>query len=370
MTRYKNTRAILSISILGFELAFLICVKLLFGFIPGIELTTFFFAIFCLFLRIKEIFLLTISYLFLVSIIYGLGSWILAYWIVYPIDAVVIILSKKVIRNKIIFSSILFFLGFLFLPSYFIFDSLLYSKNIAIANSISSLPICLIGGFANLIAGLVLTPILIEHLNRNANSMYENYKQINFVKGGVISKFLAVVMIVSSFVGIGGFYYNFVYFQEMAALFNREHRYQYKKGLLTPKDYNRIKNSLKSNQIAIIGEYNSYTFQVTVNLTYSGETLGHILFNRFNEKTPFLDKYNPCDNKYFKPPQFYFKIGASSAVYGRLVGMLEYRLNNNDFINVSPYKKLASIYTTDFSNLGADSMHFKNNCKEVVQIYY
>ncbi len=365
--RYDNTRSIIAIAFLGLALSLMICVKLVLGFIPGIELTTFCFALFCLFLRIKEILLLLISYLIAISIIYGFGSWVLAYWIVYPIDALIIIATKKLITNKIIFSGILFFLGFLFLPAYFISDDLLFSRNVAITNAISSLPICLIGGFANLITGLILTPAFVPHLNLNSSKIYNNFRTVKIGRGGFVSKIFASVMIVASFGGIGEFYYNFVYFQEVADLYNRHHRYVYKNGVLSVKDYNQIYNSLNDHQIALIGEYNNYTYEEVIDLAKNNETVGNVIFDNHNKQHPFLDSYNPGHNKYLQQHHFYFGIAGDYHSLGRLIGMLYVEVGGHYQAITNSHMK-ASIYLTQFSNQGVDWIHLHGH--EVVQIYY
>ncbi len=365
--RYSNTRSIITISFLGVSLALMIVIKVVLGFIPGIELTTFFFAVFCLFLRKKEIFLLLVSYLISITIIYGFGSWIAAYWIVYPIDAVVIILTKKLIKNKIIFSGILFCLGFLFLPAYFISDTILFSKNIAIANSISSLPICLIGGFANLISGLILTPILAPILNENSNKIYENFQNIQIVNGGFYSKIFSVFMVLISFVGITLFYYNFIYFQELSDMYNRSHRYVYTNGVLTSKEYNRIHDSLTKNQIAIIGEYNNYTYEEVIDINNKNKTLGNIILDDHSRSHPFTDSYNPGHNKHIHPHHFYFGIKGKYSGLGRLIGIMYVEIENQ-FQKVTNSHIGASIYITNFSNQGVDFI--KIEAREVYQIYY
>ncbi len=365
--RYDNTKSIMAISFLGIALALMVVIKVVLGFIPGIELTTFFFAAFCLFLKRKEIFLLLISYLITITIIYGFGSWIAAYWIVYPIDALVIILTKKFITNKMVFGGILFFLGFLFLPAYFLSDYFLFSKNVAIANAISSLPICLIGAFANLISGLILTPLLAPILNENSNKIYDNFKNIRITNGGFFSKVFTIFMVIISFSGITLFYYNFVYFQELSDMYNRSHRYVYTDGVLSSQEYHKIYNGLADDEIAIIGEYNNFTYEQVLKIKTPNETLGQVLWDDDNKPHHFLDTYNPANNKHLQQHQFYFAVKEDYGQLGRLIGSMYVEIAGH-FQKATNVKIGASIYTKQLSTKGADWIHI--NHKNVYQIYY
>ena len=77
--KINNRISVKRISLLGLFLAITFTAKITFGFVPGIEIVSFLFIMFGIFLPLLDLLLLITCFNLLVAIFYGFGTW----WIVY-----------------------------------------------------------------------------------------------------------------------------------------------------------------------------------------------------------------------------------------------------------------------------------------------
>lgn len=174
------------ITILGMFLALMIALKYLLGFIPGIELISFFFIIFGIFLPVVDLLLLISAFNFLILALYGFGLWWIAYWIIWPLDAFVAKGLSKITKNYLIFGLWGFFAGFLVFFWYFWIDFGIYGFNYALLNVISALPLNLIEGLFTMVMVIILGPLLAKVFAAHSH-FWKNKKQnwnFTFIKKG------------------------------------------------------------------------------------------------------------------------------------------------------------------------------------------
>ncbi len=144
------------IALLGMFLALLIVFKYAFGFVPGIETTTFLFIILGIFLPILDLSILIASFNLIVLAIYGVGYWWIMYWLIWPVIA----FGSKLISLKI--KSVYFFAfwGFLMGMSigfwYYFLDLAIQGPTYARIKIITALPVNLIEGFTTMFLIILL----------------------------------------------------------------------------------------------------------------------------------------------------------------------------------------------------------------------
>lgn len=168
------------IVILGMLLALLITFKYLLGFIPGLELITFFFIFFGIFLPIIDLFLLIVSFNLLVLVMYGFGIWWLVYWIIWPMAAFVSKGLSKITHNHLVFSFWGFCAGTLVFVWYYLNDLWFYGTSYAFLNLITALPINLIEGFSTMLVFMFLAPPLSKIFQNQKAMFWPEMKVWNF----------------------------------------------------------------------------------------------------------------------------------------------------------------------------------------------
>ncbi len=155
-------------------LSILVISKYIFGFVPGIETTTFLFVIFGIFLPLMDLSLLIIAFNLTVLIIYGFTNSWLMYWVIWTI----IPLGSKIlsikIKNCYIFALWGFVAGFSMIFWFYLLDSILWGFAKANSSAITALPINLIEGFG--------TMFLIATLSRPIQKVFNHFSPIFFIK--------------------------------------------------------------------------------------------------------------------------------------------------------------------------------------------
>lgn len=172
--------SVVRITILGMFLALMIALKYAFGFVPGVELISFFFVFLGIFLPVFDLLLLISAFNFLILALYGFGLWWLAYWIIWPIDAFVAKGLSKVTKNYLVFGIWGFFAGFLVFFWYFWIDFGIYGFNYALLNVLSALPLNLIEGLFTMIMIFTIGPLLGKVFNAYRHHWAKSTKTWNF----------------------------------------------------------------------------------------------------------------------------------------------------------------------------------------------
>lgn len=90
----KTLRPALAVSLVGIMAAMLECIKLALAFLPNIEAVTLFTALFGYCFGILGV-IATVVFVMIEPIIYGFGSWVISYFLYWPLVALVFMLLRK-----------------------------------------------------------------------------------------------------------------------------------------------------------------------------------------------------------------------------------------------------------------------------------
>ena len=170
-TRYYNTKNLTIISLLT---ALIVAIKYAFGFIPGVEFVTLFFAIYAVFLPILMSGTIAISFAIISTIIYGGGTWVVMYFFIWPIEVILGWLFRNALKkNNFVFSAWVAFWGFSILLWFFLHDVIVFDKAYAISQLSSGVVTNLIESASNFVIGLIafypLKNLFEKRLILNAN---------------------------------------------------------------------------------------------------------------------------------------------------------------------------------------------------------
>lgn len=133
-----------------------IAVKYAFGFIPGFEAYTFLMIAFGVFMPLTISLTICSSSILLIGAIYGMGTWWVMYWFIFPTEVFLSWLLKKFIgKNNLIFGLWTGFWGFSIMFWYAIYDFIIFGKSYAIAAMSTAILPNTIEGIGNFIFGLV-----------------------------------------------------------------------------------------------------------------------------------------------------------------------------------------------------------------------
>lgn len=189
------------IAVLGMLLALMIALQYALSFVPGIEVISFLFIFLGIFLPFVDLLFLIASFNILILVIHGFGSWWFAYWIIWPIDALVSKTISKFTKNKFVFGLWGFIAGFSVLFWYFISDWLFFDYSYATMNTISALPINLVEGMTTMLACITIAPPMAKVFHSYSLRIWgkENpwdFKKIKYEKlNYALTIFLAVAFI-------------------------------------------------------------------------------------------------------------------------------------------------------------------------------
>ncbi|CAM9100056.1 hypothetical protein [Mycoplasma todarodis] len=183
------------IALLGMFLALLLVFKYAFGFVPGIETTTFLFIIFGIFLPILDLSILIASFNLIIIAIYGVGYWWIMYWLIWPVIA----FGSKLISLKI--KSIYFFAfwGFIMGMSigfwYYFLDLAIQGPEYARIRIITALPVNLIEGFTTMFL-VVLLAIPIQKVFKLSSSKFYDGEVFAFkiTKNPKLAIFITIIL--------------------------------------------------------------------------------------------------------------------------------------------------------------------------------
>ena len=111
----KKIRSISAgVALSGVCAAIIFSVKLALSFLPNIEAVTFFTALFSYTFGIYGI-LASVIFVTLETLVYGFGSWVISYYIYWPLLALVFaVLGKASVRGRVIPTAVAVFMTFLF----------------------------------------------------------------------------------------------------------------------------------------------------------------------------------------------------------------------------------------------------------------
>lgn len=278
------------VAILGMFLALLITFKYALGFIPGVEIVSFMFIVFGMFLPVFDLALLVVCFNLLIVVIYGFGGWWFAYWIIWPIDAFMSKGLSKLTKNRFVFSIFGFFAGVSVMFWYFLSDMFFFGQSFAVMNLISAIPINTIEGFVTMFMIITVAPKLLKVINMYAPTIWgeKHCYKFNDIKHKKTGYTFVWLMSIGAIAGTVTMFVKNDFFLSWKS---REMRNDFTPGHIgdqgsVPKgwgaigvdEYNRIYDDLTEDEIAIVIVANGNYFYEEVNI-HNGEKLEEALLN-------------------------------------------------------------------------------------------
>lgn len=211
------------VAILGMLLALLVAFKYVLGFVPGIEIISFMFIFLGIFLPILDLSLLIISFNVMILVLYGFGTWWIAYWVIWPVDAFVSKFISKFTRSKYVFALWGFIAGLSVFVYYFFSDWIFFDYSYATMNVISAIPINLIEGFTTMLALITIAPLMSKVFNHYSVKIWDresgwDFKKSKYPKASMITTILLAIGCIVGIVML--FIYNDAFLQLKQSLSN------------------------------------------------------------------------------------------------------------------------------------------------------
>lgn len=146
-----------NISLIAILTALAVTVKYAFGFFAGIELVTMLFCIYAVFTPLVVSMTTAIAFILAIGALYGVGTWWVMYFFIWPIEVFLGWSFKKVLRkNNIVFAFWTAFWGFSMIFWFAIHDMVVWDRAYALANMSTALFTNTIEGVVNFTGGLLL----------------------------------------------------------------------------------------------------------------------------------------------------------------------------------------------------------------------
>ncbi|MDH8679676.1 hypothetical protein QE109_16075 [Fusibacter bizertensis] len=140
--------------------------------VPNVEIITFLFIIYTVIFGLKRSILTSVVFTTTEILIYGFGTWLLGYYILWPILILITHVLKRTINSEYGFAIVAAIFGFLFGLFFALFESLFYGIGYAIPYWIRGIPFDIIHGVSNFIIVLVLYKPLTQTIQLAKKKMH------------------------------------------------------------------------------------------------------------------------------------------------------------------------------------------------------
>lgn len=140
--------------------------------VPNVEIITFLFIIYTVIFGLKRSILTSVVFTTTEILIYGFGTWLLGYYILWPILILITHVLKRTINSEYGFAIVAAIFGFLFGLFFALFESLFYGIGYAIPYWIRGIPFDIIHGVSNFIIVLVLFKPLTQTIQLAKKKMH------------------------------------------------------------------------------------------------------------------------------------------------------------------------------------------------------
>ena len=144
-----------NIALISVATALLIAVKYAFGEIAGIEFVTFLIILYGVFLPLAVSSMVTISFVFVTGIMYGMGYWWIMYWFIFPTETILSFSLRKILqKNSLVFASWTGFWGFSIMFWYALQNWVIQGPAVAINSMTTAIVVNSIEGVSNFLVAL------------------------------------------------------------------------------------------------------------------------------------------------------------------------------------------------------------------------
>ena len=139
--------------------------KLVLSVVPNVEIVTFLLIVFTVLFGFKRAMMTALVFVTTEILIYGFGTWILGYYIIWPMLIVFTTLIHKKFDSEYAFAILASIYGFSFGLFFALFESIFYGLAYAIPYWISGIPFDIVHGVSNFIIVLVLYKPLVKTIS-------------------------------------------------------------------------------------------------------------------------------------------------------------------------------------------------------------
>ena len=148
--------------------------KLALSFIPNVEIVTLLLIMYALVFGTKKGVLIAVIFTTTEIFIYGFSTWLLVYYILWPMLAVITGLLKNKLKSEYAYATIGAIFGYTFGMFFAVMESFFYGAAYGWAYWIRGIPFDLLHGTSNFIIILVLYKPILDILTRLKVSYYNN----------------------------------------------------------------------------------------------------------------------------------------------------------------------------------------------------
>ncbi|NLC43312.1 MAG: hypothetical protein GX783_03410 [Clostridiales bacterium] len=130
--------------------------KLALSFIPNVEIVTLFFILFAVVLGMKRSLFIAVVFVTTDILIYGFSTWVLGYYLVWPLLVFIASLLRKKANSEYIYATLGGLFGLFFGLFFAITESLFYGPAYGLAYWVNGLTFDLVHGVSNFIIVLLM----------------------------------------------------------------------------------------------------------------------------------------------------------------------------------------------------------------------
>lgn len=130
--------------------------KFVLSIVPNVEIVTFLLMTYTILFGFRRAFITSIVFVTTEILIYGFGTWILGYYVIWPMLIVLTTLLSKTIKSEYGYAILAALYGFSFGAFFALFESIFYGLSYAIPYWVSGIPFDIVHGVSNFIIVLVL----------------------------------------------------------------------------------------------------------------------------------------------------------------------------------------------------------------------
>lgn len=156
------------IALIGILSATITAGKLALAVVPNVEIVTLFFILYSIVFGVKKTILVSVIFSTTEIMIYGLNTWLLVYYFIWPGLAIVASVIGKKVKSEYGFAILAGVFGLAYGFIFAISESLFYGIGYGITYWVSGLPFDIVHGFSNFILVLLLFKPLKEVLSIQA----------------------------------------------------------------------------------------------------------------------------------------------------------------------------------------------------------
>lgn len=140
--------------------------------IPNVEIVTFLFIVFTVLFGKKRALLAAFVFATIEILLWGFGTWILGYYVIWPIAILITDFALKFTKSEYVFAAIAGFFGLTFGLFFAVIESFFYGIAYGFTYWVSGIPFDIIHGASNFIIALFLFKPVVKTVEKAKDRMH------------------------------------------------------------------------------------------------------------------------------------------------------------------------------------------------------